>query len=55
MTPTFPKFGNNSITGEWNDCLTGEVLRSNANACEAVPDVMTLGTWLLWRIHHHER
>jgi len=54
MTHTFPKFGYNPITGEWNDSLTGEFLWSNANVSEAVPDVMTPSTWSLWWIYHYE-
>src|SRR5512139_1136173 len=54
MTRTFPKFGYNPVTGEWNDSLTGEFLWSNVNLCEAVPDVMTPSTWSLWWIFHYE-
>lgn len=54
MIRTFPKFGYNPITGEWNDSLAGEFLWSNANVSEAVPDVMTPSTWSLWWIHHYE-
>lgn len=54
MTRTFPKFGYNPITGEWNDSLTGEFLWSNVNVSEAVPDVMTPSTWSLWWIYHYE-
>lgn len=54
MERTFPKFGYNPITGEWNDSLTGEFLWSNVNVSEAVPDVMTPATWSLWWIYHYE-
>jgi phosphohistidine swiveling domain-containing protein len=54
MASTFPKFGYNPITGEWNDSLSGEFLWSNANLSEAVPDVMTPSTWSLWWIFHYE-
>ncbi len=54
MERTFPKFGYNPVTGEWNDSLTGEFLWSNVNVSEAVPDVMTPSTWSLWRIFHYE-
>ena len=51
---TFPKFGYNPVTGEWNDSLTGEFLWSSVNVSEAVPDVMTPSTWSLWWIYHYE-
>ena len=54
MRRTFPKFGYNPVTGEWNDSLTGEFLWSNVNLSEAVPDVMTPSTWSLWWIFHYE-
>lgn len=54
MSRTFPKFGYNPVTGEWNDSLTGEFLWSNVNVSEAVPDVMTPSTWSLWWIYHYE-
>ena len=54
MNHTFPKFGYNPVTGEWNDSLTGEFLWSNVNVSEAVPDVMTPSTWSLWWIYHYE-
>ena len=54
MARTFPKFGYNPVTGEWNDSLSGEFLWSNANLSEAVPDVMTPSTWSLWWIFHYE-
>ncbi len=54
MQRTFPKFGYNPITGDWNDSLTGEFLWSNVNLNEAVPDVMTPSTWSLWWIFHYE-
>ena len=54
MTRTFPEFGYNPVTGEWNDSLTGEFLWSNINLSEAVPDVMTPSTWSLWWIFHYE-
>lgn len=37
--------GHNPIAGEWNESLTGNYLWTNANAAEAVPDVMTPSTW----------
>ncbi len=54
MERTFPEFGYNPITGEWNDSLKGEYLWSNVNLSEAVPDVMTPSTWSLWWIFHSE-
>jgi phosphohistidine swiveling domain-containing protein len=54
MKRTFPKFGYNPVTGEWNDSLTGEFLWSSVNVSEAVPDVMTPSTWSLWWIYHYE-
>lgn len=54
MARTFPKFGYNPVTGEWNDSLAGEFLWSNVNVSEAVPDVMTPSTWSLWWIFHYE-
>lgn len=54
MTRTFPKFGYNPVTGDWNDSLTGNFLWSNVNVSEAVPDVMTPSTWSLWWIYHYE-
>ena len=49
MLRTFPKFGYNPITGEWNDSLKGDYFWSSVNVSEAVPDVMTPSTWsLLW-------
>jgi len=54
MKHTFPKFGYNPVTGEWNDSLSGEFLWSNVNVSEAVPDVMTPSTWSLWWIYHFE-
>ncbi len=54
MSHIFPKFGYNSVTGEWNDSLAGEFLWSNVNVSEAVPDVMTPSTWSLWWIYHYE-
>jgi hypothetical protein len=45
MIRTFPKFGYNPITGEWNDSPAGEFLWSNANVSEAVPNIMTPSTW----------
>lgn len=41
--------GYDPTTGEWNDSLTGDYLWSNANAGEALPDVMTPLTWSVWR------
>jgi pyruvate,water dikinase len=54
MVRTFPEFGYDPVTGEWNDSLTGEFLWSNVNLSEAVPDVMTPSTWSLWWIFHCE-
>lgn len=54
MNRTFPKFGYNPVTGEWNDSLLGEFLWSSVNVSEAVPDVMTPSTWSLWWIFHYE-
>jgi rifampicin phosphotransferase len=54
MRRTFPKFGYNPVTGDWNDSLAGEFLWSNVNLSEAVPDVMTPSTWSLWWIFHYE-
>jgi len=54
MNRTFPKFGYNPVTGEWNDSLTGDFIWSNVNVSEAVPDVMTPSTWSLWWIFHYE-
>jgi len=49
MTLTFPKFGYNPVTGEWNDSLKGVYCWSAVNFREAAPDVMTPSTWsLLW-------
>jgi phosphohistidine swiveling domain-containing protein len=49
MTSTFPKFGYNPVTGEWNDSLKGDYCWSSVNFREAAPDVMTPITWsLLW-------
>jgi phosphohistidine swiveling domain-containing protein len=49
MASTFPKFGYNTITGEWNDSLKGDYCWSSVNFREAMPDVMTPMTWsLLW-------
>ena len=54
MARTFPKFGYNPVTGEWNDSLKEEYFWSNVNVSEAVPDVMTPSTWSLWWIYHYE-
>lgn len=54
MTRTFPKFGYDPITGEWNDSLAGEFLWSSVNTREAIPDVMTPSTWSLWQIYYVE-
>ena len=49
MARTFPEFGYNPVTGEWNDSLVGDYCWSSVNFREAVPDVMTPMTWsLLW-------
>jgi pyruvate,water dikinase len=52
--PITTLMGRNPATGEWNDSLTGDYLWSNANAAEAVPDVMTPLTWSLWQAFHVE-
>ncbi|HOU13165.1 MAG TPA: hypothetical protein PKZ84_08605 [Anaerolineae bacterium] len=36
MTNTFPKFGYNPVTGDWNDSLKGDYCWSNVNLSEAV-------------------
>ncbi len=54
MARTFPQFGYNPVTGEWNDSLKGDYFWSNVNVSEAVPDVMTPSTWSLWWIYHYE-
>ena len=54
MSRTFPKFGYNPVTGDWNDSLVGQFGWSNVNVSEAVPDVMTPSTWSLWWIFHYE-
>lgn len=49
MTSTFPRFGYDPVTGEWNDSLKSDYCWSNVNFGEAAPDVMTPSTWsLLW-------
>ncbi len=49
MPRTFPKFGYDPVTGEWNDSLRGDYCWSSVNFREAAPDVMTPSTWsLLW-------
>jgi len=49
MKDSFPKFGYNPITGEWNDSLKGDYCWSNVNFGEAAPDIMTPSTWsMLW-------
>lgn len=49
MAHTFPPFGYNPTTGEWNDSLKGDYCWSGVNLREAAPDVMTPSTWsLLW-------
>jgi len=53
MTRTFPKFGYNPVTGEWNDSLKGDYLWSSVNFGEAAPDVMTPSTWSLLWIYLH--
>jgi rifampicin phosphotransferase len=54
MASTFPKFGYNPVTGEWNDSLKGDYCWSNVNFGEAAPDVMTPITWsLLWIYIYH--
>lgn len=39
-------------TGAQNDSLTGNMLWTNANVAEAVPDIMTPATWSLLKIFH---
>jgi rifampicin phosphotransferase len=49
MARTFPKFGYDPVTDEWNDSLRGDYCWSNVNFGEAAPDVMTPSTWsMLW-------
>ena len=43
----------NSVTGEWNDSLTGDYLWTNANFGEAFPDVMTPFTWSMVERYLH--
>ncbi len=52
--PITTLLGHNPVTGEWNDTLTGDYMWSNANLCEAVPEVMTPLTWSIWKIFHEE-
>jgi pyruvate,water dikinase len=52
--PITTLLAHNPATGEWNDSLAGDYLWSNANAAEAVPDVMTPLTWSLWQAFHVE-
>jgi phosphohistidine swiveling domain-containing protein len=54
MTSTFPKFGYNPVTGEWNDSLKGDYCWSSVNFREAAPDVMTPSTWSLLWIYVHQ-
>jgi len=54
MTNTFPKFGYNPVTGEWNDSLKRDYCWSNVNFGEAAPDVMTPMGWSLLWIYLHE-
>lgn len=51
---TFPKFGYDPITGDWNDSLRGDYCWSSVNFREAAPDVMTPSTWSLFWIYIHE-
>ena len=51
MTSTFPKFGYDPVTGEWNDSLKGDYCWSSVNFGEAMPDVMTPVTWSLFWIY----
>lgn len=49
MARSFPKFGYDPITGEWNDSMKGDYCWSSVNFRKAAPDVMTPITWsLLW-------
>jgi hypothetical protein len=41
-------------TGEWNDSLSGDLLWSNVNLGEAMPDVMTPFTWSIVRYNFAE-
>ena len=52
MVRTFPEFGYDPVTGEWNDSLLGDFLWSNVNTSEALPDVMTPSTWSLWQYYY---
>ena len=54
MPRSFPKFGYNPVTGEWNDSLKGDYCWSNVNFGEAAPDVMTPSTWSLMWIYFNE-
>jgi phosphohistidine swiveling domain-containing protein len=54
MTSTFPKFGYNPITGEWNDSMRGDYCWSSVNFREAAPDIMTPITWSLMWIYINE-
>ena len=48
MARTFPKFGYDPVTGDWNDSLKGDYCWSSVNFGEAAPDVMTPSTWSLF-------
>jgi len=52
--PITTLIGHDPATGEWNDTLTGDYMWSNTNLSEAVPEVMTLLTWSVWRIFFEE-
>ncbi len=49
MALTFPAFGYNPVTGDWNDSMIGDYCWSGVNLREAAPDIMTPSTWSsLW-------
>ncbi len=54
MRRTFPKFGYNPVTGDWNDSLKGDYCWSSVNFREAMPDVTTPCTWSLMWIYLNE-
>lgn len=41
-------------TGEYNDSFGGNFLWSNANASEALPEVITPSTWSIWKKFHND-
>ncbi|MBI9097902.1 MAG: hypothetical protein JEY91_05470 [Spirochaetaceae bacterium] len=40
------------VSGGMNDSLTGNMLWTNANVAEAVPDIMTPSTWSVLKVFH---